>query len=73
MTDIRVTREALEVVGTVTTTPNARVTRVGMEVLADVTTTPDARVTRVGLEVLGTLAEVAPLAAARRVISINYT
>ena len=75
MTDIRLTREAVEVVSNLTTTPEVRVTREAVEVVTNLTTTPVVRVTRQAIEVLASLESGPPTPAGgnvRRVISINY-
>jgi hypothetical protein len=71
MTDIRVTRQALEVVAEVVSAPDTRVTRQALEVVAPVVSSPETRVTRVALEVL-TSFPAAGGGARRLVFTINY-
>ena len=52
MTDINLTREAVEVLATVVASPVVNVTREAVEVLSNIVTTPDVRVTRQAVEVL---------------------
>jgi hypothetical protein len=60
MTDIRVTREGLEALTNLTTSPVSRITRVGVEVLSNVIA-GDFRLTRMGIEVLTTLEATPPV------------
>ena len=57
MTDIRVTRQAAEVVAELTETPEGRVTRQAAEVVAELTETPDGRVTRTAIEAITAITE----------------
>jgi len=72
MTDIRVTRQALEVVGITTATPDVRVTRQALEVVGITTSIPDVRITRLAIEVVGSVAQAALGGAVRRLMSVNY-
>lgn len=71
MTDIRITRQGLEVVTSIVSTPITRVTRQGLEVLTSHINSPVTRVTRIAMEVLATF----PAAGGglrRTVFSVNY-
>jgi hypothetical protein len=72
MTDIRVTREAIEVVSVVDTTPAIQVTREAVEVLSVVDTTPTIQVTRFAAEVIITTAEATVGSLRRILITVNY-
>jgi len=71
ITNIRVTREAVEVLTNTTEVPDGRVTRAAVEVLTDTVEVPDGRVTRIAVEVL--VSDPFPTAAARRVVTVSYS
>ena len=71
MTDIRVTRQGLEVVTSIVSTPITRVTRQGLEVVTSIVSTPVTRLTRIAIEVLTTF-PAAGGGARRTIMSINY-
>jgi len=75
MTDIRVTREAIEVLAVVDTDPAIQTTRIAVEVLTNLDTAPVIQMTRVAIEVLFTEggAEPAVVGTRREMITITYT
>ena len=71
MTDIRITRQGLEVVTSIVSSPITRVTRQGLEVVTSIVSSPVTRLTRIAMEVLTTFP--AAGGGARRVLlTINY-
>lgn len=73
MTDIRVTRQGLEVLTPIVSSPVTRVTRQGLEVLTPVVSSPVAQVTRIAMEVLYVLPVVGGDPGRRTVITVNFT
>tara|TARA_R110000772_G_scaffold22123_3_gene60103 strand:+ start:2894 stop:3121 length:228 start_codon:yes stop_codon:yes gene_type:complete len=75
MTDTRITREAIEVIGSVVEVSDARVTRQAVEVIGTIIEVSDARVTRIAVEVIGAYSDGPPPAPGfrREAITITYT
>ena len=71
MTDIRVTRQGLEVVTPIVSSPVSRVTRQGLEVVTSIVSSPVTRVTRIAIEVLATF-PAAGAASRRLLFTVNY-
>lgn len=73
MTDIRVTREAIEVLADVGVAPAIQATRIAVEVAINLDTAPVLHVTRVATEVLHTTAEASVGGLRRTIITVNFT
>jgi hypothetical protein len=73
MTDIRITREAVEVLTETTEVPDIRVTREAVEVLTETTEVPDIRITRVAVEVLVSDPFSAGPTSRTRIMTVTYS